>query len=410
MKINLNPKTLLSHATHTSRPLVNALRAGVLTFAFYVALWGVFGELPASVQSEGLFAGKVSLQPWAEKKAHALVGHFSQRNLALNFLANQRSLSLSQAHDFQTSGIMHLLAISGGQVSPLAKLGSWFFTLGFAFLAAPFALSRTLLRFCGFVQSTVAALLAFFVAALFGNTGALLRVGILQFGARNPVVRSAVGGFAVMLPFLGFHTLLRSVLFAFLVAFFGNPFQNPSFLLSALGATLASLSFVIWEFLSKRMSSGVSGLSSTSRASLIQSRLHSAVFPQVLATVGVAIVLAPLFQVSLVNSICANLFSLPLVNFAITPLSLLALLLPVEHPFQKIILPALNATLEALAFCARVFAGSERGSPFAAGKALFSEQAMLYFSGVLFLLWTCLDTFVQFRLFKLASKHLPPKR
>lgn len=143
------------------------------------------------------------------------------------FLGHRDALPSDQRHAFQAAGLSHLIALSGGQTTPLAAalaggfLAPLLFLGVFCYGAPGILFARSALAK---LRILIYALTASFAAFLYGATGALLRVPFLSF-----VVSLLPRG-------LLFSSAFKRGLGLCALSFFlGNPFANASFLLSCLG-------------------------------------------------------------------------------------------------------------------------------------------------------------------------------
>lgn len=305
---------------------------------------------------------------------------------------------------FQASGLAHLVAISGGQTTPIAALGAGLLLGLPAVLAGP----RRVFRLLGVLRAAREAVfvaLQLAAAFLYGASGALLRGPLL---ARPAAWLASVG-----VP----RPASRAVFLCLLGAAIGNPFASPSFALSALGcecavlAGRASFAYAAWE---KRH--GVA-----CGTALIPRPLTTFLLGALLTTGAMTALTAPFFRGALLDALLANLLGVPLVGIVVTPLSLLALLagaLGAPTSFLSgAIAPALLASLAALEDLARAFATSlvDAGDAGAASFAfLRSAAGARYFALCLAVLWalddaTARDPGAELRAeFSRASRRTPP--
>jgi hypothetical protein len=89
----------------------------------YVCFAGAM-ELNASFRSP--LRSNAEPAEFVSSKAHQTAPRFTEDRLALNFLANTKKLSFGESKAFQSTGLMHLLAISGAQTSVVVGFLSLF--------------------------------------------------------------------------------------------------------------------------------------------------------------------------------------------------------------------------------------------------------------------------------------------
>lgn len=352
----------------------------------YVCAWAVLSVLPRGVRLEGVLDLPRAVPAWLAAKEQSLSEHMNERTLAANFLANDRGLSFSEALHFSASGLTHLLAISGGQIAPLASaagaIGAWF---AFIF-ARPFLPLARLMAALAVVRAGMGAASAFGVAALFGNTGALMRVGVLTYVSAFPFVRTCAHALCQTRLTPTFDCSLRLLMLAFLVVVSGDPFLNPSFLLSALGASVASVC-------TAAVSAAARAHTPTRRFAILTWKASVGVMNQAVTTLVITGVLSPLIEVDVLNSVIANVLGFPLVTFLITPVSLLTLAVPEGTRLSARLLDILDTLLSTLKRLAFTFSEDPAPgtNPFAQSKRLFSDQGMAYLALVLIALWVIRD-------------------
>lgn len=104
-------------------PMINSqmIKGILLSCVTYSVLIILLNDMPNFLQKNGVLKNIFNISTWAEHKAIIVSENMKERNLSLNFLGNLRKLSFEEAKAFQSSGLLHLLAISGGQVVPLAN-------------------------------------------------------------------------------------------------------------------------------------------------------------------------------------------------------------------------------------------------------------------------------------------------
>lgn len=360
MKIDLRPSQPKSHFP--------AARTGLVLATWLVAVCGF---------EYALGKGQPWLIPAAEftsrltRHAHDLAGRMDNRTLALNFLGNLRYLTSSEAAILGAAGLTHLLAISGGQIGLIADFASRLTAVLLQQALHRHLDTIPLLRLIARARRLAHLCAAMAVAAAFGQTGALLRAGILGFGQTSRLSQRAALAAWSLVPAIPVATLQRLGLLTLVVPFLGNPFYSLSFLLSAAGAATANLASRV----ARRLPVG---------------RLASWILTTTLTCAGMQALLHPVLPSDPLVAILANVVAIPLVSFVITPLSLAALLCPNEAVNNACLLPLLDASLGIFHQLARLSAGLA-GPSTVSPRALQDEGTRLYLIFALILLWAIQD-------------------
>lgn len=233
-----NPNIVKSH-------LIKSILFSLLIYHLFISL---LSNLPNSIQENGILKNFFDFSNWIENKAKSSSSQMQESNLALNFLGNIRKLSFSEKNAFQNSGLIHLLAISGGQVVPLANGISHIlsYVIYYLFLKKvdPYLLKKSIYHF----KIYVSLFISIVICSLFGWTGALVRVSALSYLQSLNFIQSQYSIFFKYIPFLVSKTFYKIFVLIFISVAFGNIFINYSFLLSAIGAIVLELSSHITNF------------------------------------------------------------------------------------------------------------------------------------------------------------------
>jgi hypothetical protein len=305
-----------------------------------------------------------------------------RHTLCALFLGHGRAVDPTTRASFQSSGLAHLLALSGGQTAPLAAAAA----MGASALSLTLIGSSALLRFrasAARIRALVQACSALGAAFLFGATGALLRLPCVSLplafareARHRPLARAA--GIVVVSSALG------------------NAFADASFVLSCLGAEAL--------FLATRVA-----------RTLLPGDSPRDVFVRGIGVVALASVLAalalapwttePTSLSSLFVTASANLLAVPWATFVVTPAAALALVAP--HP---IILNALDSALDGFAFLAAAFASDaqQRGVNVSPPTGLFaflrSPNGPALVAGAACAIWAARDVLAGSRTRALQSE------
>lgn len=370
--------------------ILNQIIIGALFSALtYCTVIALLSNLSFSIQEHGLLKPFINLSEWTEYKARAVSENMREKNLAMNFLGNLRKLSFDEAKAFQSSGLIHLLAISGGQIVPLAN--------GFSFIIGYFLYlnlykkmkPNKLMLLIFNIKSYCALIISFLICFSFGCTGALIRVSALSYLPKLKIFQSQYSLFFNFIPYIISNSFNRIMIIIFISFSFGNVFINYSFLLSALGATIAEISTYITNFF------------------ITKPLIFQIICNTILTSFFTGIILFPLTKIDIINSCFSNILALPVVCFFITPLSLLALFLPSEFFLYQYILMILDISLVFLKKIAFTFYNPySNTNPFDKNNPMFSLQGLIYLNIILILLWISIDIFKEKKVFIARKKFL----
>jgi hypothetical protein len=265
--------------------------------------------------------------------AEKIAKNLEQGNLAFNFLANKTQLSKEELKKFQSSGTVHLLAVSGGQIAPLIFLIEFVLIAFLSFILSPFLNSFAMVLWIGSLKIVIQSLVSFFICIKFGFTGALLRVWGLSYLRNMSWLRKFYVFIYSKTYFFNNITFSRSFALCILISIFGDLSCNFSFLLSALGATMLEISWRVLHAIKKQKDWYF---------------LYHYIYLTVLTSMLTSLFLKPIIPMNIVDAISANLLAQPLVTFLITPLSLfMTFFQSFSHPMLNTIfdtsLTALNS-------------------------------------------------------------------
>lgn len=354
---------------------------------FYLLLYGLLGFFPKNYERHGALGDLSFLAHDVRQKATNLAADMTEQHLALQFLGNMSSLSTQESALFQSSGLVHLLAISGGQILPVISLWNMLLCLClFPFLSTLYSPHRLMQKLSLFRQGSN-FFIALVLGVLFGCTGAILRVSWLSYLPKLRLFRGIQSYlFSRSTVFCGVfcEKIIIVLLFSLL---FGNVFCNYSFILSAVGASCAEISGIFCHrLLFQEQFFPHSPLWRWVRSSLFQNLAQS-----VVTCLFVGILLWPLTYSSLSYSCMANILAIPFVTWVITPLTLLLLILP-KHAgsFFSWVSSLFDQSLWVLKELARIFSDSSIWIPFK-NSLLFSEEGLLYLNTTMVVLWSICD-------------------
>jgi len=310
----------------------------------YIGLFCVFYECHHIFIQNGIIGHKIDLYDQISTKAESLISQLEHKYLAINFLLNQRILSDEQKVSFQSSGLIHLLAVSGGQVLPVARIISLCVIEILYFLLAKHLCSATLMRTLLFIKHMIGILVALLMTGLFACAGALVRV--IFFASMNEFLKSQkiLYFISFYLPILSDHFVRRCVLLFLLSLLFGNAFFDYSFLLSSIGALSVEIIAFSLNFILKKI-----------RVSFVLNKFINPILLTFFTSWFVAIILFPVTRVPIFQSGFSNVLASPIATFLITPLSLILIFFPESSWISKISLSGFDVSLGAIEFISDTF-------------------------------------------------------
>lgn len=355
----------------------------------YVFLITISFGMPNSY-SETVFIKKfINLSTLIEQKAIYISQNLLEENLALNYLGNVRKLSFYEAIIFQNSGLMHLLAISGAQVVPLAQFVSTFIGSTLYLILNIKIKPHCLMILINQIKNINSLVIAFIICSLFGCSGALIRVVGLNYFSKIYFIKQQYTIFFKFFPYILSNTFIRLIVLSFMLFYFGNIFINFSFLLSAIGATSAEFSLRVSKKLVNKKNLIIQSISSTILTSLV-----------------IGIILFPFSETNIYNSCLANILASPIVCLLITPLSLSALILPDTIFFYDYIILNLDYSLFLLKKIALYFNNNNLIDPYKNSNILFTNIGVFYLNFILILLWLLSDFLKEKKMTLFKNKFL----
>jgi predicted membrane metal-binding protein len=360
LEINLTPPTGFLRGNWTTTLTLNAAMALLATTVFPRA--PIFTGFADTLHEMALF------------KASQLSEALTEHTLALNFLANERSLEPTTRTAFAGSGLTHLLALSGAQVAPVCAVAGGVLGTVLVTLLASHLAPHHLARWVSRLRVTVELTLALTLSALYGSSGAILRVAMFTY--LFPVALRSVQTSPALLPDERTSRLIARILVLGVTAvLLGNPYANLSFLLSALGSGLSEMATRLSE---RHRATG----------SDLKHRIEKALSNSCATSLLIGVVLYPLFHNNPLVAAAANLVAAPLVGLVITPLSLALLALPEGLSNALHLTTLFDGALATLSSIAQSFAPPDATIT----PASFSQSgATTYLTVLLVVLWTAQD-------------------
>lgn len=369
--------------------LKSQLNSFCLFLFTYLFLFSLSLYIPNSLQKYGILNNRFNLVELVQNKARAVTGSMHEINLGLNFIGNFHKLSPLESHIFQSSGLVHLLAISGAQILPLVSLISFFISSLLYMTLKNKIHPHHIMLLSSKTRTYISFFISFFIAILFGGTGALMRVSWLNFFKKiNLFYYIQFSIFKRTSEFS--EPLLDKIFILFVISLiFGNIFNNYSFILSAIGASCAEISAYACNLFLKANKNSCN-------LNILNKIIAAKFFVEIIVTIStcvfVGIILAPLTYNSILNSCLANIFAIPLITFLVTPLALLVLIIPINNVIFDMVLKGLDYSLILFKHIALVFSeGDLQNNSTAIYTQLFSPDGLIYLNLMMIVLWVIVD-------------------
>jgi hypothetical protein len=351
-----------------------------INITIYLSLIGVLYFTQNIFGKYGIIGQQFDLSHYMHEKSKYLISHLKSQTLAMNFLENKRILTPEENIAFQSSGLIHLLAVSGAQIIPICQLFSTLVLNLLYFCFRSCFHSSKLMNVLFYFKNIVVISIAFLMVGLFSCTGALLRVAFLS--SLNDFLKSKkyFSFVSIALPVFSDCTVRKFIILCCASIFFGNILSDYSFLLSTIGAlTVEMLALMInWCCKSMHCNKKIKNIFISCLLSFLASFL-------------ISILLYPVAHVSLLLSSFSNILAAPIVTFVITPVSLLLLFLPIDTFVQPVMLSVFDHSLETLNFIANTFQDPIYDTSIPK-ILLFSYEGKIYIVLLLVLLSSLADT------------------
>ncbi len=341
---------------------------------------------------KGFLSGAIFLPEFLETKAHLIGATMSEKNLGESFIGNIHQFSSCELQQYQASGLVHLLAISGGQIHPVNQFIGFILTY-FTF----FTLKKTysfnhMMKINSVIKLISGIIVSFGLSFLYGGTGALLRTASLDFLKRIPIFSILRLRYFKFTRFLNEHTLDNALILIIFCLLFGPFGQNYSFLLSAIGACCAGLS-------ARTVKALLTWCHKTPchKIKKLRKITNMNIFYSTCSTIATSIFIGILFyavnKTSFLNSCLANIVAIPLVTFLVTPLSIIALLLPLQSKLMEVNTYFLNMFLRWFHNLSLIFSDIPFGCEDIprTTSALFSSWGLIYINILFVILFALYD-------------------
>ncbi len=357
----------------------------------YILLYCLLPLLPC--QQKGLVGHTITLSQWVQTKAQSASANMQEISLAQSFIGNVHSFLPDETSVFQSSGLVHLLAISGGQILPLVEIIAFIFSWVIYKALKNKVSPHHIMQISHKTRSVVGFIVSLCVSILYGGTGALLRVAWLNFFKKLNFTFYFKSHFFKITPEIRESLIDNFIIILVVSLLFGNMFLNYSFVLSAIGASCAEIC--------SRTCRHTLGKFKKENPVFLQKILGSRLFLETVTTIAtcvcVGLVFSPLTSNSIVNSCLANIFAIPLVTFVVTPLSLTALFFPAENILFDFCIILLDNSLALFKHIAVTFCDTSlnvNNSP----SILFTTAGLFYLNVLMILLWATVDLVRSYKL------------
>ena len=363
----------------------------------YLLLFFILNLLPFKIQKTGVFHGELNLVHLIKSKGEDATKKMHESNLGINFIANGHKLSETERQIFQSSGLIHLLAISGGQILPIVQIFCFIHAkLLFVFLRGRM-LPHKIMKYISRMNIISSFIISFFISLIFGCTGALLRVSWVNFFRKMQLFSSMYKYVFFLNRNISEIFFEKFIILIIVSVLFGNIFLNYSFILSAVGASCAEICSIMWICVGRCQLKFFLG-------KLAFSPFFKEIMITMLTSLAVGILLAPLTSNSFMNSCVANVIAIPFITFVVTPLALLVLVFPSENILFDYIIHLLDYSLAIFKYIGSVFS-EEKNLSSLNNKSLFSADGLLYLNLIMIFLFVSIDIIRSRKLDILRIRH-----
>lgn len=303
-------------------------------------------------------------QSFLSHRASRIVSLSRHPSLARCFFQNTPIFDNELYEIMRQAGLLHLTAISGGQVRLVLDLAARVPLGIFLFFSRYISQTRNSAVLSHRLFTLLEPILAGVVAIVFGCSGSLQRVWILHYAVNNTWFRRPALTLSTRYPHLSTQLVRRFFALIIICILFGNPWLNLSFLLSASGSGLASL--IAEPLYDKNDGIVKSFLKRTAAISLLT-----------------AVVLIPLSNTNLVITVVANAICLPLVDLLLVPMAMSLLFIPFSYDLTSAGVLVFDSVIDVFLLVANSFGLSSNQT-----NEGWSEWSFTYLSFVVILVWT----------------------
>lgn len=314
-----------------------------------------------------------------KSKSVSIAENMEEKDLALNFLANIRKLTYQDRLTFEYSGLIHLLAISGSQITPATNIVVNGIKYVVYFLNKKNTNPLKIMILIYKIKIYLSIIISFFISSFFGFSGALIRVISINYVSKTNLTSLFYSIIFPIFPNILFTTFKNCILLIFFSFIFGNLLINLSFTLSFLGALCLKIIMRMNTLLNFN-------------------NLFSYVTNTILTSFIIGIILSPFSNCNIFSSCLANLVATPIICFLITPLTFLLLILPENNLFSSNLIYLYDLSLTIFKNIGLIFSDYNQLYANSNKASLFSLYGLLYLNSVLVLLISIYDLIKNFNI------------
>ncbi|WP_158998926.1 MBL fold metallo-hydrolase [Pigmentibacter ruber] len=343
----------------------NSIACYLLTFCiiFFIHEFFNYGEY---------FKNFLDLSNIFKSKSVSIAENMKEKDLALNFLANIRKITFQDRLIFEYSGLIHLLAISGSQITPTTNIIVNGIKYIIYFLKKKNTNPLKIMILINKIKIYLSIIISFFISSIFGFSGALVRVISINYVSKINLTSLFYAIIFPIFPNILFTTFKNCILLIFFSFIFGNLLINLSFILSFFG--VLCLKIII------RMNN-----------LLNFNNLFSYVTNTVLTSFIIGILLSPFSNCNIFSSCLANLVATPIICFLITPLTFLLLILPENNLFSLNLIYLYDISLTIFKNIGLIFSDYNQLYTNSNKTSLFSLYGLLYINSAFVILISIYD-------------------
>ncbi|WGL58518.1 ComEC/Rec2 family competence protein [Pigmentibacter sp. JX0631] len=367
--------------------LIQSFIYTIICYLFTFCLIFFFQEI---IHYESYFKNILDFSDILKNKSISIVANMQEKDLALNFLANIRKLTYHDKLAFEYSGLIHLLAISGSQVSPITN----FLVSEIKYIlylirrknSNPLKLMNSLYQ----INIILSIIISFTISSLFGWSGALIRVLSISYVSKINFSSYLFSIVFSIFPKILLPTFKNCILLIFFSFIFGNLLLNFSFILSLIGVLSLKLIGRINNIINCKI-------------------FFNHIISTILTSFFIGVILFPFSNCNIFSSCLSNLIATPLVCFIITPLTFLVLIFPEGNIFSSYLIYFYDISLGIFKNIALIFSDNNLLHINKSKESIFSLQGLFYLNSILILLISTNDIIKNNNIFQTRGKFISIK-
>lgn len=365
---------------------VKSFYISLFSFLSYILAVLINFSLPPSLQQEGLIKSQVNISNILIQKADSIIMTMQEKELAANFLCNIRNLNYKDKIAFEASGLIHLLAISGSQITPITNILTLMINKIIYLITKEIKNPIKIMKIIYPIKIIFSIAISFIFSSLFGWSGALIRVVAIHYFIKTLTIQKLYFSVFNIFPFLSYNSFVKSVILILFSLFFGNLCYNISFLLSFIGATSLSISNKILSNMKLNI-------------------FYHYIISTIITTMAISLILLPFSNANILYSCLSNLVAIPIVCFIITPLTIVLLVLPESFYFFNSMLELYDKFLFLFKLTALIFSDGDIYFNNNSNHKIYSIFGILYLNLTLLILVVTNDL-IKERKISLAREKL----